>query len=319
MVMNPIQLTPKRFLRQVASRYSLLAVMSLCFVLASAPAAARSIEPLGPARDAGSSPDTAAFDALISDIQALADDFNLSPAQRALIAMTLAFAAPQASEIATGLGEGRHSINEALLADPVDSAAIEALAASQGQGMADLASLGVDTLIAVRRALTEEQRQLLVELRALLETHLGSMAGEMKIAADRQGLNRAAMRRAGRVTGDGLEGAGSVLGLTASQRAEIRAIVDGAAPEALAIASDLAANRNALLELARNTPDERAAIDALIDEQAVLFESLALLRADIVLQVRDVLTPEQLGLIAHLRRALQDRLAELVGDGFGGF
>lgn len=293
----------------------LLAALLCCSTL-SGVVLARSIEPVGPAVERTTGPDAADVERLIADIQVLADDFNLTPAQRALIAMRLTAAAPQAIDIARELGEGRRSMNDALLGHAVDPAAIERLAASQGRSMADLSALAVDTLIAVRRALTDQQRQLLVELRALLEGHFGEMAGDMKRAADRRGLSRVAMRRAGAASGNGLDDAGEVLRLTPEQRAEIRAIVDGAVPEALSIAANLAANRNALLDLVRNAPDQQPEIDALIGEQAVLFESLSLLRADVVLQVREVLNDDQLGLIAHLRRAIQDRLAELVGGGF---
>mgnify|MGYP003149686870 FL=1 len=294
----------------------------LAVALVAGPACARSVEPIGPALQERSAPttvDDAALVDLIDEVQALADEFNLTPAQRALIGMILMTAAPDAIEIASGLADGRRAMNDALLADPVDGAAIEALAASQGRGLADLSALGIDTLIDVRRVLTEEQRLLLVELRALLEDRFGALADGMKASADRQGLSRMAMRRAGPVSGDGMDHAGDALGLTPSQRAAIQAIVDQAAPTVLSIAADLAANRNELLDLARNAPGEADAIDALIDEQAALFETLALVRADVVLQVRDVLTPDQLALIAHLRNALRDRLAALVGDGLGGF
>ncbi len=293
----------------------------LAVALVAGPASARSVEPIGAAPQERSGPSTIddrALVDLIDEVQALADEFNLTPAQRALIGMILMTAAPDAIEIASGLADGRRAMNDALLADPVDASAIEALAAAQGRGMADLSALGIDTLIDVRRVLTEEQRLLLVELRALLEDRFGGLADGMKASADRQGLSRMAMRRAGPVSGDGMEHAGDALGLTPSQRAAIQAIVDQAAPTVLSIAADLAANRNELLDLARNAPGEADAIGALIDEQAALFETLALVRADVVLQVRDVLTPDQLALIAHLRNALRDRLAALVGDGLGG-
>lgn len=302
--------------------FALAGSLVLAVALAAGPVAARSVEPIRPAPPERSAPgtiDDEALSGLFDDVLALADEFNLTPAQRALIGMLLMSAAPDAVDLGIGLADGRRAINDALLADPVDPATIEALAASQGRALADLSALGIDTLIAVRQVLTEEQRMLLVELRSLLEDRFGTLADGMKASADREGLNRMAMRRAGPVIGDGMEHAGDALGLTPSQRAAIQAIVDRAAPTVLSIAADLAANRNDLLDLARNAPEETAAIDALIDEQAALFESLALLRADVVLQVRDVLTEDQLALIALLRNALRDRLAALVGDGMGGF
>ncbi|MBY6203934.1 periplasmic heavy metal sensor [Halomonas denitrificans] len=317
------------FVRSICSRCfaprtaaALVAPVVLVVALTASPVSARSVEPLGPAPQARSAPATVDGQDLVDliyDVQALADEFNLLPAQRAMIGMILVTAAPDAMELAGTLADGRRAMNDALLADPVDPAVIETLAAAQGRGLADLSSLAVDTLIAVRQVLTEEQRMLLVELRALLEDRFGGLADGMKASADRQGLSRMVMRRAGPAAGDGLDHAGDALGLTPTQRAAIQAILDEAAPGVLSIAADLAANRNELLDLARNAPDDRAAIDALIDEQAALFESLALVRADVVLQVRDVLTEDQLALIALLRNALRDRLAALVGDGLGGF
>ena len=61
------------------------------------------------------------------------------------------------------------------------------------------------------------------------------------------------------------------------------------------------------------SPDA-AAIDARIDAQAALFEALVLLRVDITLQIRDVLTDNQFALIGHLAPVLRDRVAGWGGD-----
>lgn len=287
------------FLFRVPSVFGgLFAALLLC-----SPLAARDLEPVGASPRQGG--DTAMASGLAEQALALADEFRLTPAQRVLIGLLVRSAVDDALDIGAELAAGRRDMNALLRADPVDPAAIEAQAAVQGRRMGELTALVVDTLIAARRALTEDQRLMLVELGDRLEAGFGALQGEVGVAAARRAMDRLEMRRA--ELGDRLE-------LSAEQRAAIRRIIDASAPEALSIAAELAANRNALGEAIRNAPDDRTTIDALIDAQVVLFEALALLRADVVLQVRDELSEEQRMRIEQLRRMVEQRIAEWFGS-----
>ena len=289
----------------------LLPLLLLC-----SPLSARTVETLEPAPPVGDPAAMVPLD-LIEQAETLADDFNLTPAQRALIGLLLTSAATDAVEIASNLVDGRRAMNDLLWTEPTDATAVASQAAVQGQRMADLSALVVDTLVAVRRALTEDQRLMLVELAEQLETALVELRDRLGTRDGRRIMDRLEMRRAD---------LDATLGLTAEQRAAIQQIVDGATPEVLAIAAEVAANRNALADAVRSAPDDEATIDALLDAQAGLFESLALIRADAVLQVRDVLTEEQRARIERLRQAIADwfdarlgNLGDRIAGGFGGF
>lgn len=261
-----------------------------------------------------SGPDLAALAAFLDEVRALTDEFQLTPAQQVQVGMILMAAADDLAALLEPIAARRAVLDEALRDDPVDIDRIERLAGAQGRAAAELTRMEIETIIAVRGVLDESQLLLLDELRALLGDRLTDWMGQAGKASVRGTMSRVALRRAGPATGDALTDAAAAMGLTPDQRAAVRAIVEAAVPELLALASDLAEHRLALGELARTAPDDADAIDDRIDAQAALFEALVLLRVDVTLQIRDVLSDDQLALIGHLAPVVREHVGGWGGD-----
>jgi len=259
-------------------------------------------------------PDLEALAVLIDEVRELADEFQLTPAQQVQVGMVLMAAADDLGAQLEPIVARRAEIDDALREAPLDIDRIERLANAQGRAATELARLEIETIIAVRDVLDASQLLLLDELRALLRDRLTEWMGQAGKSSARGMMSRVALRRAGPVTGDALTDASAAMGLTPEQRAAIRVIIEAAVPEFLAIASDLAGNRQALAELARTAPDDAAAIGERIDAQAALFEAMVLLRVDVTIQIRDVLTAGQQALIGHLAPVLREHAAGWGGD-----
>lgn len=251
---------------------------------------------------------------LIDEVRSLLQEFQLTPAQQIQAGLVLMASAQELQTQLEPIAARRAAIDAALRAEPVDGAELERLAAEQGAAAADLARLEIETIIAVRAVLDESQLLLLEELRALLRDRLTGWVADASTKSARSQLSRTALRRGGPKTGDPMLDAAAEMGLAPEQRAAVRSIIEAAVPEALQLGSDLASDRQALGELARTAPEDQAAIDALIDAQAGLFEALVLLRIDVTLQILDVLSDDQLALIAHLAPVLREHMGGRGGD-----
>ena len=300
-------------------RFPALFLLISALALAGAPLAdARSTEFRTVPAASPTGPDLEALAALIDDVRALADEFQLTPAQQVQVGMILMAAADDLGAQLEPIAARRAEIDDALREDPLDIDRIERLANAQGRAAAELARLEIETIIAVRDVLDASQLLLLAELRALLRDRLTEWMGQAGKASARGMMSRIALRRAGPTTGDALTDASAAMGLSPDQRAAARAIIEAAVPEFLAIASDLAGNRQALAELARTAPGDAGAIEERIDDridtQAALFEALVLLRVDVTIQIRDVLTAGQQALIGHLAPVLREHAAGWGGD-----
>lgn len=250
---------------------------------------------------------------LIDEVRALLQEFQLTPAQQIQAGLVLMASAQELQTRLEPIVARRAAIDDALRAEPIDGAELERLAAEQGAAAAGLARLEIETIIAVRAVLDESQLLVLEELRALLRDRLSEWVAEAGTKSARSQLSRTALRRGGSKTGDPMLDAAAEMGLSPEQRAAVRSIIEAAVPDALQLGSDLASNRQALGEVARTAPEDLAAIDARIDAQADLFEALVLLRIDVTLQILDVLTDDQLALIAHLAPVLREHMG-----GWGG-
>jgi hypothetical protein len=263
---------------------------------------------------AASGPGEEAMSALIEDVRTLAEEFQLTSAQQIQAGFVLIASAQELQRQLEPIAARRAAIDSALRTDPVDSALLHQLASEQGAAAAGLSRLEIETRVAVRALLDDSQLMLLEELRALLRDRLSQWVAEGSAKSARSQLSRTALRRGGPRTGDPMLDAAAEMGLSPDQRAAVRSIMEAAVPEALALGSDLAANRQALGDTARSTPEDLATIDALIDVQAGLFEALVLLRIDVTLQVLEVLTADQLALIGHLAPVLREHMGGLGGD-----
>jgi Spy/CpxP family protein refolding chaperone len=291
-----------------------LFVLILVASLLGAPLAdARSTDVRSVPAASPSGPDLEALAAFLDEVRALTDEFQLTPAQQVQVGMILMAAADDLVARLEPIAARRAELDETLRADPIDSGRIERLADVQGRAAAELTRLEIDTIIAVRAVLDESQLLLLDELRALLRDRLGEWMAQAGTSSARAMMSRAALRRAGPSTGDALNDASAAMGLTPEQRAALRAVIEAAVPEFLAIAADLAEHRLELGELARTAPDDVAAIDGRIEAQAALFEALVLLRVDVTLQIRSLLSDDQRTLIGHLAPVLREHAA-----GWGG-
>ncbi|NKI34246.1 periplasmic heavy metal sensor [Wenzhouxiangella sp. XN79A] len=296
-------------------RFALLVLLILAFALVGAQRVdARTAEFRAVPAASPSGPDAAALSEFVDEVRALAEEFQLTPAQQVQVGVILMRAADDLAGRFEPIVLRRAEIDDALQAQPVDTDRIERLAEAQGRAAAELTGLEIDTIIAVRAVLDESQLLLLDELRALIRDRLTEWMGQVGATAERIMMSRTALQRGGPKTGDAMTDAAAAMGLTPEQRAAVRAIVEAAVGEFLGLAADLAANRQALGEVARTTPRDEAAIGAALQARADLFEILVLLRVDVTLQIREVLTDDQLGLIGHLAPVLREQAVGWGGD-----
>ena len=112
-------------------------------------------------------------------LAALAEEFGLTPAQRAEIRAILEAAVPPVLDAAADMAANRQAIAEAIRADPVDSAAIDSLTGQQGELFAELVLVRADAVIRIRAVLTDDQMAMLEELRAAFQARFARVAGAL--------------------------------------------------------------------------------------------------------------------------------------------
>lgn len=242
---------------------------------------------------------------------ALAEEFDLTTAQKIQLTTILQAAVPEAAAVAADMADNRDRLADVLAAEPLDVAAVEAIADAQGALFTELARIRSGAFVDMRSVLTEEQLGLLVEVRAAIADQAAQFAAGRESRSARRAERRAALR--GRIPGDRLAALAEEFGLTPAQRAEIRSMLEAAVPSVLDVAADMAANRQAIADAIRAEPVDTAAIDALTGQQGELFAELVLVRADAVVRIRGVLTDDQLAMLDELRAALRARLARVAG------
>jgi len=104
--------------------------------------------------------------------------------------------------------------------------------------------------------------------------------------------------------------------LTPDQREAIRLIMDDALAQLPPILFQMAANRQALTNLAVGGDADAPRVEQIATAQGDLFAALAGLRVDALIEIRGVLTEDQLGLLTELRatmRAAAQRLGARAG------
>jgi len=111
---------------------------------------------------------------------------------------------------------------------------------------------------------------------------------------------------------------GDEFDLTPEQRDAIRVIIDDAIAQLPPILFQMAANRQVLLNLAAGGDADAPGVEQIATAQGDLFAELAGLRVDALIEIRGVLTEDQLGLLTELRATLRNaalRFAERPGAG----
>jgi Spy/CpxP family protein refolding chaperone len=283
--------------------------MLLTAMLAVQPAEARGLSDLR--SDAKSQIEQRIADAR-ERIKALADEFDLTAQQKEEIVAVLEATLPQTRAVVEDMAANREGIRNAIEAESTDSAAIEALAAEQGDLFAELAGLRADAFVDIRAGLTEDQLGLLTEVRAVIRDEAAGFIDAAQARAANRSARRAALRARFSNAGDRLSEVAEAFGLTAAQRAEVRAIVQSSVPVSLEVLADMAANREAVKDAIAAEPADREAIDSLTDAQGELFGELVLIRAENIDRIRGVLTDDQLEMIEALRGALRSRIADFL-------
>jgi len=252
------------------------------------------------------------LEALRERLIALAEEFGLTPAQKIQLTSILQAAVPEAAAVAADMADNRQQLADVLAAEPLDVAAVEAIADAQGAGFTELARIRAGAFVDMRSVLTEEQLGLLVEVRAAIADQAAEFAAGRESRRGRAADRRAAIRA--RIPGDRLAALAEEFGLTPAQRAEIRAILEAALPSVLDVAADMAANHQAIDDAIRAEPVDAAAIESLTAQQGELVGELVLVRADAVVRIRGVLNEDQLAMLSELRTALQKRFARVAGS-----
>jgi len=238
----------------------------------------------------------------------LAEEFNLTDEQRDAIVQIAEAGASEAREIGSEMLANRDAMTTAITSDPVDNAAIETLANAQAESATELVLNRVDTLSQIRAVLTEDQLGMLTEIRAVAQERIAAFANAPHPRRDR----RLALRALRRESRDELRELAGDYGLSADQRAEIRAILEQAVPETFATLTEMAANRRDLLAVIAAEPIDLAAAEVVALDQGALFGELVLRHADTLLQIREVLTTDQLSFIAELREVISQRFQLIV-------
>jgi Spy/CpxP family protein refolding chaperone len=238
---------------------------------------------------------------LRAELAQLAEEFDLSDEQKAEIKAIVRSSLLEAAPALGQMVDNREAINAAIAAETVDQALIESVAGDQASLFTELARIRAEAFVAIGDVLTEEQQALLIELRA----DLRSAAADFTAGERRDGPRGA--------SGDRLDRVAREIGLSPQQRAEIRAIIETAAPDVLALASEMAANRSELnAELTAEAVDW-ARVEDITFAQGTLFGELVVIRAGVVEQLRDVLSEEQLEQIQTLKDALREAIENRFG------
>lgn len=237
----------------------------------------------------------------------LAGEFNLTGEQREAIRAIAEAGASVAREIGSEMLANRDALTTAITGEPADSAAIDAIAAEQAGLATQLVMNRANTLRQIREVLTEDQLGMIAEIRAAFQAQASAfVAGDHPI---RERL--LALRVFGGASADSLNDLAREFGLSPAQRATVRAILEQAVPETLGTLKDMAVNRRDLIAAVAAEPFDVAEVEAIAVEQGALFGQLVAHHADTLIQVRGVLTDEQLGFIAELRALVQERLARV--------
>lgn len=241
----------------------------------------------------------------------LADEFNLTPAQRAVITAELADGMAQAQPIVEQMVANRAVLIDLIAAEPPDPAAIDAVADAQGDLAGQLLLIHADVVTGIRVVLTDEQLGFLGELRAMIRSQVSAAVARLDAGLDRRGMRREliAGRRA-----DRLSMLADEFGITPDQRAAIRATIEASVPEILAVASDMAANRLDLNALLTIEPVDTAAVESVANAQGQAFADLVRIRSGIFIDIRGVLTDEQLDALDALRAELEQRFVDRLGS-----
>lgn len=237
----------------------------------------------------------------------LAEEFNLTDAQRDAIVAIAEAGAAEARQIGSEMLANRDALTAAITGEPVDSAAIETVAAAQAGLVTELVLNRADTLGQIRAVLTVDQLDMITEVRAALQDRFTAFVNQSHPRRDR----RLALRALRREAREDLRELAADFGLSPEQRAEVRAILEQAVPETLAGLKDMAANRQDLIAAVAAEPFDAAAVDAIAVEQGALFGEFVLRHADTLIGIREVLSAEQLDFIAELRGLIQERLASI--------
>jgi len=93
--------------------------------------------------------------------------------------------------------------------------------------------------------------------------------------------------------------------LTPEQRDAIRVIINDAIAQLPPLLFQMAANRQALVNLAAGGDADAPGVEQIATAQGDLFAELAGLRVDALIEIRGVLTDDQLGLLTELRATLR--------------
>ncbi len=98
------------------------------------------------------------------------------------------------------------------------------------------------------------------------------------------------------------------LGLSADQKAQVRAIFEKHRPEFAPLRKEFAAEKRVLRDMIQAGPADDAAIRAQVGKLAATGADLAVRRAQVAREVRAVLTPEQVGKLKALREERERKM-----------